>query len=248
MTCDTSANLDSRQSSDKSRISGYLYINAPLAAASISQAPDEGWMAPVLKTFYVTALIGAAVHVIVGITGASGIRYGVRLLECLPGNTTAVLSSEAASMCEGEIGLTKEEVASKANDYWENDNLFSPLSSGSVRFDALVIVPCSMSTMSKVASGIADNLVTRVASVALKERRRLIIVPREMPLSTIHLQNLLRLSEAGAVIMPACPAFYPRPESVDEMVDFVVGRIMDQLGIEHGLYRRWDGDYKQDHK
>jgi 4-hydroxy-3-polyprenylbenzoate decarboxylase len=200
-------------------------------------------MVCMLKTFYAKALIGAIVHVIVAITGASGIKYGVRLLECLPGHTTAVLSSEAARMCEGETGLTKEDILAKADDSWDNDNMFSPLASGSIRFDASVIVPCSMSTMSKVASGIADNLVTRIASVALKERRKLVIVPRETPLSTIHLQNLLRLSEAGAVIMPACPAFYPRPESVDEMIDFVVGRIMDQLSIEHGLYRRWDGEY-----
>ena len=201
-----------------------------------------------LKTFYVPALIGASVHVIVGITGASGIRYGVRLLECLPGHTTAVLSSEASRMCEGETGLTKEEIVAKANDYWENDNLFSPLASGSIRFDAYVIVPCSMSTMSKIASGVADNLVTRIASVALKERRKLVVVPRETPLSTIHLQNLLRLSEAGAIVMPASPAFYPRPQNVDDVVDFVVGRIMDQLDIEHGLYKRWNGEYGRDQR
>jgi len=205
-------------------------------------------MAFMLKTFYVPAPIGASVHVVVGITGASGIRYGVRLLECLPGHTTAVLSSEASRMCEGETGLTKEEIVAKANDYWENDNLFSPLASGSIRFDAYVIVPCSMSTMSKIASGVADNLVTRIASVALKERRKLVVVPRETPLSTIHLQNLLRLSEAGAIVMPASPAFYPRPQSVDEVVDFVVGRIMDQLDIEHGLYKRWNGEYGRDQR
>ncbi|MDH3364777.1 MAG: UbiX family flavin prenyltransferase [Thermoplasmata archaeon] len=190
--------------------------------------------------------MGASVHVVVGITGASGIRYGARLLECLPGPTTVVLSSEACRMCEDETGLTKDEIITKASSSWENDNLFSPLASGSIRFDAFVIAPCSMSTMSKIASGVADNLVTRIASVALKEHRRLIIVLRETPLSTIHLQNMLRLSEAGAVLMPASPAFYPRPESVDDIVDFVVGRILDQLDIEHQLYRRWDGEYRGD--
>lgn len=158
-----------------------------------------------------------------------------------------MLSSEASRMCESETGLTAEEIASKAGHSWANDDLFSPLASGSTRFDAMVISPCSMSTMSKIACGIADNLVTRVAAVALKERRKLVIVPRETPLSTIHLQNLLRLSEAGAVMMPACPAFYPRPESVDDMVDFVVGRVLDQLGIEHELYRKWTGGYGDGH-
>ena len=183
-------------------------------------------------------------HVVVGITGASGIRYGTRLLESIGCERTVILSAEASSMLEGEAGTTKEEVASLADRSYGNDDLCSPLASGSVRFDALVIVPCSMSTLSKISCGIADNLITRVASVALKERRRLVLVPRETPLSTIHLQNMSRLSEAGAVVLPACPAFYPKPETVDDMVDFVVGRIMDQLGIEHGLYRKWSGAYE----
>ncbi|UCE81019.1 MAG: UbiX family flavin prenyltransferase [Methanobacteriota archaeon] len=189
-------------------------------------------------------------HVVVGITGASGIRYGVRLIDCLTCDKTVVLSSEASLMCDGETGLSASEIASKATHSWTNDDLFSPLASGSssTRFDAMVIAPCSMSTMSKIACGIADNLVTRIAAVALKERRKLVIVPRETPLSTIHLRNLLTLSEAGAVVMPACPAFYPRPETVDDMVDFVVGRILDQLGLGHNLSRKWDGRYSDNHR
>ena len=186
-------------------------------------------------------------RVVVGITGASGIRYGVRLIECLPCDRAVVMSSEAARMCEGETGLTAEDIASRADMSWSNDDMFSPHASGSTHFDAMVICPCSMSSMSKIACGIADNLVTRIAAVALKERRRLIVVTRETPLSTIHLQSMLRLSEVGVTVMPACPAFYPRPESVDDMVDFVVGRVMDQLALDHDLYVRWDGGRQRDH-
>ena len=184
-------------------------------------------------------------RVVVAITGASGIRYGVRLLECLSEESVALMSSDAARMCEGETGLAPDEVLAKGGESMPDDQ-FSPLASGSSLFDAMVVCPCSVSTMSKIACGIADNLVTRVATVALKERRKLVLVIRETPLSTIHLQNLLRLSEAGVAIMPASPAFYPRPESVDDMVDFVVGRVLDLLGIEHDLYSRWSGAYDRD--
>lgn len=183
-------------------------------------------------------------RVIVGITGASGVRYGVRLLECLECETAVVVSRDAAAIAEGEAGISRKDIEAMADEWHSNDDLSSPLASGSVRFDALVIAPCSMSTLSKISCGVADNLITRVASVALKERRRLLLVPRETPLSTIHLQNMLRLSEAGAIILPACPAFYPSPENVDDVVDFVVGRILDVLGIEHDLFRRWSGGYR----
>ena len=183
-------------------------------------------------------------RVVVGITGASGVKYGIRLLETLECDTTVVLSEDAAAIAAGEAGLSVEEIETMADASFKNDDLSSPLASGSVPFDAMVVAPCSMSTMAKVACGVADNLITRAASVALKERRTLILVPRETPLSTIHLQNMLRLSEAGAVMLPACPAFYPSPESVDDVVDFVVGRILDVLGIEHSLFRRWTGGYR----
>lgn len=183
-------------------------------------------------------------RVIVGMTGASGIRYGIRLLECLESETAVVVSEDAASIAEGEAGTARKDIEALADECYDNDDLWSPLASGSVGFDAFVVVPCSMSTLSKISCGIADNLITRVASVALKERRMLVLVPRETPLSTIHLQNMTRLSEAGAVVLPACPAFYPSPESVDDMVDFVVGRVLDMLGQEHELYRRWGGGYR----
>ncbi|MBN1678448.1 MAG: UbiX family flavin prenyltransferase [Candidatus Thermoplasmatota archaeon] len=180
-------------------------------------------------------------HTVVGITGASGIVYGVRLLKALPGKTTVVVSEEGAAIAEEELGLVPADLHALAQAHYSNSDLFSPLASGSVRFDAMVIAPCSVSTMSKIACGIGDNLISRIASVALKERRRLVLLIRETPLSSIHLGNMERLANAGAVVMPACPAFYPKPKSVEEMVDFVVGRILDALDVENRLYERWTG-------
>lgn len=180
-------------------------------------------------------------HTVVGITGASGIIYGVRLLKALPGQTTVVVSDDGAAIAEEELGVPPADLHALAHAHYNNSDLFSPLASGSVKFDAMVIAPCSASTMSKIACGIGDNLITRIASVALKERRKLVLLIRETPLSAIHLGNMERLATAGAVVMPACPAFYPKPRNVEEMVDFVVGRMLDALGVENELYRRWAG-------
>ncbi|MDG6220261.1 MAG: UbiX family flavin prenyltransferase, partial [Candidatus Thermoplasmatota archaeon] len=114
------------------------------------------------------------------------------------------------------------------------------ISSGSVHFDTMVLVPCSMNTLAKISCGVEDTLITRLAVVTLKEKRKLILVPRETPLSDIHLEAMARLSRSGAVIMPAMPGFYNRPKSIDDMVGFMVGRIMDHMGLEHG-YERWKG-------
>jgi 4-hydroxy-3-polyprenylbenzoate decarboxylase len=181
------------------------------------------------------------VKTVVGITGASGSVYGVRLLKALPGRKVVIISADGAKIAHAETGMGAKEIGTLADERYDNDDLESPIASGSARFDAMVIAPCSASTMSKVACGIADNLITRTASVALKERRKLVLLVRETPLSTIHLQNMERLSMAGAVVMPACPAFYPRPESIDDIVDFVVGRVLDQLGVDNSLYSRWEG-------
>lgn len=180
--------------------------------------------------------------VVVGVTGASGVVYGVRLLKALDCDKAVIVSEDAGRIAELEVGMSSEDIASLADESYDNTDLFSPLASGSVRFDSMAIVPCSMSTMSKIAAGIADNLITRVASVALKERRRLVILTRETPISTIHLGNMERLSAAGVVVMPASPAFYPRPKSVEQMIDFVVGRVLDELGLENDLYHRWKGE------
>ncbi len=178
---------------------------------------------------------------VVGITGASGVIYGARLLEMLPRRKTVICSREGFQLLEMEAGIDQTHLYALADDHYDNDDMFSPLASGSVPFDAFVIAPCSMSTMSKIACGIADNLITRVASVALKERRKLVLVIRETPLSSIHLGNLERLALAGATIMPASPAFYPEPRQVSDMVDFVVGKVLDQLSVKHDLYKRWSG-------
>lgn len=183
-------------------------------------------------------------NTVVAITGASGIVYGIRLLENLPGAKTVIVSDDAAMIAKAELGIEKKEIQDLAESHFENNEMYAPIASGSVKFDSMAIVPCSTSTMSKIACGIADNLITRVASVALKERRRLVLLIRETPLSAIHLENMRRLSTAGATVMPACPAFYPRPRSVDDMVNFIVGRVLDELSVENDLYRRWSGRKK----
>lgn len=185
--------------------------------------------------------VAIAMTIVVGITGASGIVYGVRLLEELPRKKTVIVSKDAAKIAEIELGVKLRDILALADDSYDNSDLFSPLASGSVKFESMVIAPCSTSTMSKIACGIADNLITRVASVALKERRKLVLLIRETPLSSIHLANMERLSAAGATIMPASPAFYPQPKTVKDMVDFMTGRVMDELGIENELYTRWSG-------
>ncbi len=125
------------------------------------------------------------------------------------------------------------------NQVYSNDDLFASLSSGSFKIDGMVIIPCSMSTLGKIASGIADNLLTRAAAVNLKEQRKLILVPREFPLNAVHLHNMKQLVEAGAVMLPASPHFYHHPESIEDLVDTVLCRVLDHLNIEHAIGRRW---------
>lgn len=183
----------------------------------------------------------AGVRFVLAITGSSGIPYGTRLLETFRGESVLVVSSTAKGMLEMEAGITYEELASKANHVFDDSDLFAPIASGSCRFDGMVIAPCSVSTLSKVASGIADTLITRAASVCLKEGRQLILVPRETPVTEIILENQLKLAKAGATILPASPGFYHKPKGLDDMVDFVVGKILDQIGQDHDLYQRWGG-------
>jgi 4-hydroxy-3-polyprenylbenzoate decarboxylase len=181
-------------------------------------------------------------HIVVAITGASGIAYGVRLLEALKAancDTSLILSEDGEKVLKLETDWTPAQVKKLATRSYPNDNMAAPIASGSRSFDAMVICPCSMSTAAKIACGISDNLITRAASVALKERRKLVLVPRETPMSSIHLRNLAMLAEAGAVVLPAAPAFYGKPKAVGDLVDFIAGRVLDSLGIENRLYRRW---------
>lgn len=175
---------------------------------------------------------------VIAITGASGTLYGIKLLEVLEGEKFLIISEQGKELIEIETDYTIEKLEKTAH-YYEDHQLDAPLASGSFLFDAMVIVPCSVSTLSKIAVGIADTLITRCACVTLKERRKLILVPRETPLTTVHLKNMASLSMQGVVILPAMPAFYPNPKSIEDMVFFVVGKILDQLQVDHDLYQRW---------
>jgi len=177
--------------------------------------------------------------VVIGISGASGAIYGVRLMQSLEADTALVMSKTAKDILRYETDLTIESIYDLADEVFEDDDMFASIASGSNRFDAMVIAPCSESTVAKIAHGIADTLITRAAAVCLKEHRRLILMPRETPISAIMLENELKLANLGVIILPASPGFYPRPKTIEEMVDFVVGRILDQLGQPNEMFGRW---------
>jgi 4-hydroxy-3-polyprenylbenzoate decarboxylase len=187
-----------------------------------------------------------------GITGASGAPYAARLLSALSesGAQVGVTISDSgfevlATELHGDPALGRDEVVARLTDGLAGVTIYdvkdykSPYASGSAKVDGYVICPCSMATAGTIAAGAMANLVHRAASVALKEERKLILVPRETPLSTIHLENLLRLRRAGATVLFAAPGFYNSPQTIDDLIEFVVGRCLDQLGIEHKLTRRW---------
>ncbi|CEA06168.1 aromatic acid decarboxylase [Pseudomonas saudimassiliensis] len=195
-------------------------------------------------------------RVTLAVTGASGAQYALRLLECLVQAEVQVLFliSQAAQLVvatETELQLPPKPQAleqflteryqarpGQIRVYGKQDWM-SPVASGSGAPSAMVVCPCSTGTLSAIATGASNNLIERAADVALKERRQLILVPRESPYSTIHLENMLTLSRMGAVILPASPGFYHQPKSIDDLVDFVVARILNQLGIEQALLKRW---------
>jgi len=182
------------------------------------------------------------VKLIVAITGASGVVYGKRLLEELKKSnveTHLVISEAAKKIIKLELDTSVNSIEKLATHVHENDDWSSPIVSGSYRTDGLVIVPCSMKTLAGAANGFAENAVLRAADVMIKEKRKLIVVPRETPVNCIHLKNMLELSQQGVYVVPAMPAFYHKPETIDDIVDFVVGRILDVLGIDHHLYKRW---------
>ncbi len=172
--------------------------------------------------------------ILLAVTGASGAVYGLRLLEVLKEKNveTECIVSDAAKK------LIKHETLKIPECYSEKD-IEAPFSSGSSALDAMVVVPCSMKTLSAIANGFSHNLITRSADVAIKEKKKLVLVPRETPLSAIHLENMLKLARLGVVILPAMSGFYHRPKKVEDLVDFIVGKILDSLGIENELYKRW---------
>ncbi|MBL7117614.1 MAG: UbiX family flavin prenyltransferase [Candidatus Syntrophoarchaeum sp.] len=187
--------------------------------------------------------------IIVGITGASGVVYGIRLLEVLRERNTAetylIVSESAKKIIAIETDYELEEIYALASHVYDNSDLTAPLSSGSVRHDGAIIAPCSMKTLGCIAAGISTTLITRAAEVCLKENRKLVIIPREAPLSLIHLANMVTVKKAGAILLPASPAFYHKPKTVLDMADFIVARALDVFGIElgtgkeNGLIKRW---------
>jgi flavin prenyltransferase len=181
-------------------------------------------------------------RIVIGFSGASGIIYGIRLLEILHSiniQTYLIISEWAKKNIEIETDKNLEYVKSLSSINYENFKLDASVSSGSFLHDGMVIVPCSMKSLSSIANGYDDTLISRAASVTLKESRKLILVPRETPLSRIHLENMIKLHDAGAIILPAMPGFYHRPSRIDEIVDHLVGKILDQLKIKHDIFTRW---------
>jgi flavin prenyltransferase len=180
--------------------------------------------------------------IVIGFSGASGIIYGIRLLEVLHSiniQTYLIISEWAKKNIVIETPKTVEYVKSLSSVNYDNSKLDASVSSGSFLHDGMVIVPCSMKSLSSIANGYDDTLISRAASVTLKESRKLILVPRETPLSRIHLENMIKVQEAGAIILPAMPGFYHNPSSIDQIVDHLVGKILDQLKIKHELFKRW---------
>lgn len=186
-------------------------------------------------------------RVVVGISGASGVIFGIRLLEVLRGLDDVEVHLVMSNAGKRTIGLetdrSVDEVEALADRVYRVGDIAAAVASGSFRTSAMVVVPCSMKTLSGIANSYADNLLIRAAEVALKDRRRLVLVPRETPLHLGHLRLLVRVAEMGAVVMPPVPAFYHRPETVEEIVDQTVNRILDllDLELEDDLFQRWEG-------
>jgi flavin prenyltransferase len=180
-------------------------------------------------------------RIVVGVTGASGAIYGIRLLHALRerAETHLVVSEHGKAVVAEEIDSGPEQLERLASRVYASEDLFAPIASGSFRSDAMVVIPCSVKTLSSIACSHADCLLARAADVTLKEGRRLILVVRESPLHAGHLDLMRRAVRLGAIICPPVPSFYHRPQSISDIVDFTVGRILDLLSIEHSLCRRW---------
>jgi 4-hydroxy-3-polyprenylbenzoate decarboxylase len=184
-------------------------------------------------------------RLIVAITGASGARYGVRLLELLratEGIETHLMISDAAALnLHHELDVKRKDIEALAHHVHSVRDIGACVASGSFRADGMVIAPCSMKTLAAVAHGMCDNLITRAADVTLKERRRLVLLVRETPFNLAHLRNMTAVTEMGGIIFPPLPALYQRPKTIDEMIDHTVGRVMEMLGLEQSLAPEWNG-------
>jgi len=184
-------------------------------------------------------------RLIVAMTGASGARYGVRLLELLratEGIETHLMISDAAALnLHHELDVKRKDIEALAHHVHSVRDIGACVASGSFRADGMVIAPCSMKTLAAVAHGMCDNLITRAADVTLKERRRLVLMVRETPFNLAHLRNMTAVTEMGGIVFPPLPALYQRPQSIDEMIDHTVGRVMDMLGLEQSLAPEWNG-------
>jgi len=186
--------------------------------------------------------------IVVGITGASGSIYAKRLVEELLKKdiyTHIICTDTGKKVMKYETGIDLEQWVEELSKQYSHlmlediNNLFAGVASGSYKFDAAVILPCSMGTLAEISNGLAKNLLCRVADVALKESRRLIIVPRETPFNAIHLENMLKLSRLGVTILPAMPGFYHMPQTMEDLIHFVVGKVLDSLSIENTLFKKW---------
>jgi len=179
---------------------------------------------------------------IVGITGSTGVIYGVRILEVLKEKNieTHLIITEWAKKCLAmETDFKLDEIKSLASTVSDETNMAASVSSGTHKIDGMIVIPCSMKTLSSIANGYDETLVARAAGVTLKESRKLVLVPRETPLTSINLENMLKLARLGVVILPPMPGFYTKPKTIVELVDHTVGKCLDQFDIEHNLYKRW---------
>ncbi len=190
-------------------------------------------------------------RIVVGISGASGTIYGIRLLEVLskiPEIETHLVISQGTElvMKHENPELSIEDLKLLADFTYDTKNMAAPIASGSFLYEGMVVAPCSMKTLACIASGISLNLLLRACDVCIKQGRKLILMPRESPLSTIHLENMLKLARLGVHIVPPIPGFYTHPQTVDDIINFSVGRILDLLNVEHNLFKRWGGHLEKE--